>query len=105
MPSIPDDEATGIAIAALSHFATDTEVLSRFLSLTGLNPSDIRQAATSPAFTAAVLDFVLSDDALAIAVAEAQEIAPERIGVVRQRLARRDQAEDTWPPQTNADWA
>lgn len=97
-------DPTTIAIAALSHFATDPKVLSRFFALTGLDPQSLREAAGTPGFTAGVLDFVLQDDTLLVAVAQAQEIAPEAVVAARQSLDRRDTVED-WPPRTADDWA
>ena len=41
-------DPVAIAIAALSHFATDPRTLSRFFALTGLDPQSLREAAASP---------------------------------------------------------
>ncbi|WMS42738.1 DUF3572 domain-containing protein [Acuticoccus sp. MNP-M23] len=100
--NVPD--AGTIAIAALSHFATDERVLSRFFALTGLDPSSLREAAGTRGFTAGVLDFVLEDQKLLVAVADAQDLSPQDIVEARQLLDKPAQDED-WPPRTSRDWA
>ena len=110
-----DPDAATIAIAALSYFATEPKTMSRFFALTGLDPSSIRSAASSPAFVAGLLDFVLADERILLAVAEAQETTPEAIVRARQSLERRGgndpiditggSADDGWPPRPHDDWA
>ena len=53
------ETATKIAIDGLQYLAGDTEQLSRFVALTGMAPNDMRNAAASPEFLAAILDFYL----------------------------------------------
>ena len=55
---LPDE----LAIEALVYLAGDPELLSRFLALTGIAASDIRQAAQEPRFLAGVLQFFLSHE-------------------------------------------
>jgi len=100
--NVPD--AGTIAIAALSHFATDSRILARFFALTGLDAASLREAAGTRGFTAGILDFVLEDERLLIAVAEAQDLSPEDIVKARQRLDRPAQ-DDDWPPRPSRDWA
>lgn len=76
-----------VAIAALGYLAADATHLERFLSLSGLDPADLRAAATSPGFLLGVLDFLLEDEALLIAFAKEQGTPPERIVRARTRLA------------------
>ncbi|WP_108659140.1 DUF3572 domain-containing protein [Acuticoccus kandeliae] len=108
MPSRDPDEvpqAETIAIAALSHFATTPKVLNQFFALTGLDPTSLRDAAASPSFVAGVLDFVLQDEEVLLAVAAAQEITPDDIVAARKRLDRPMVADDDWPPRIADDWA
>jgi len=115
VPSSPTGErdAASIAIAALSHIGTDARLMDRFFALTGLDLTTLRQVAASPAFIAGVLDFVLGDERLVVAVAEAQEIPPEAIAEARRSLERtrpleEERArpmEDDWPPRVADDWA
>lgn len=97
-------DPAAIAIAALSHFATDPKTLARFFALTGLDPQSLREAATTPGFTVGILDFVLQDERLLIELAEAQDTTPEAIVAARQRLDRTRQ-DDDWPPRPAGDWA
>lgn len=99
---VPDGQT--IAIAALSHFATNSRTLDRFFAVTGLDPASLREAAATEGFVAGVLDFVLSDEALTVAVAHEQDIAPEAIAAARQRLDR-PVVDDDWPPRGADDWA
>ncbi|MEM6762052.1 MAG: DUF3572 domain-containing protein [Pseudomonadota bacterium] len=98
----PDPGA--IAIAALSHFATDARILNRFFALTGLDAGSLREAAGSRGFTAGVLDFVLSEEQLLAEIAAAQDTTPEAISIARQSLDALVE-EDDWPPRTADDWA
>ena len=80
----PDPESLGIK--ALLFLAADDERLERFLNLTGLAGEDIRAAAAEPGFLGAVLDHVLTDDAMLTEFAAAEELDPETIAPARARL-------------------
>ena len=64
--------AETMAIAALGFLAAEPERLARFLALSGLGPHNLRQAATSPGFLAAVLDHLAADERLLVAFAAAE---------------------------------
>lgn len=68
-----------LAIQALGFLAQDEERLGRFLSLAGIGPESIREAAADPAFLAGVLDHVASDESLLLAVAEHVGVKPEAV--------------------------
>lgn len=97
-------DPVAIAIAALSHFATDAKTLSRFFALTGLDPQSLREAAASPGFAAGILDFVLQDERLLVEIAQAQDTTPEAIAAARHRLEV-PLHDDDWPPRPAGDWA
>jgi chromosome segregation ATPase len=69
--------AESIAVDALQFLSRDEENLLTFLSLSGLQPGEMRQAAAVPGFLASVLDFVSSDERLAAAFAKANGLSPE----------------------------
>jgi hypothetical protein len=69
--------AESLAIQALGLMAGDPERLGAFLAATGIGPEAIRKAAAAPAFLAGVLDHVVADERLLIAVAEHAGVAPE----------------------------
>ncbi|MCC6777822.1 MAG: DUF3572 domain-containing protein [Hyphomicrobiales bacterium] len=79
--------AEQLAIAALGFVAADPEQLGRFLAITGIGPESIREAAREPQFLAGVLEHVTSDEALLIAFASAQAIAPEAVMRASELLA------------------
>lgn len=82
------DAAEHLAISALGYLAADPEHLERFLSLSGLDPSGLREAAASPGFLAGVLDFLLEDESLLLTFAAEQGLRPEAVVKARARLAR-----------------
>jgi hypothetical protein len=51
-----------VAVAALGWIASDPDMLSRFLALTGIEAGQIRQAAAEQGFLAGVLDFLLAHE-------------------------------------------
>ncbi|WP_343314801.1 DUF3572 domain-containing protein [Brucella sp. BE17] len=55
-------EAQALAIEALAWLAQDKDLLPRFLALTGIEASSIRQAASEPGFLAGVLQFFLGHE-------------------------------------------
>jgi len=80
------EAAEQLAVSALGFLAAEPDRLSRFLSLSGLGPQNLRAAAADPAFLASVLDYLLSDEPLLLAFAAAQEQAPETIAAARRAL-------------------
>src|SRR5262245_11045773 len=71
--------AENLAIQALSFLAGDPERLGRFLAVTGIGPDMIRKAAADPAFLAGVLDHVVADEPLLVAVADHAGVTPQTI--------------------------
>lgn len=80
------EEAEAFAARALGFLAGEPDRFGRFLALSGLDPSTMRQAARSPHFLPAVLDHLLGDDALVRAFAEAEGVTPETVGRARVAL-------------------
>ena len=56
--------AETLALKGLGFLASDGDALVRFLTMTGVNIDDLRIRAEMPELLAAVLDFLLADDAL-----------------------------------------
>jgi hypothetical protein len=75
-----------LAIDALSWIAGEPEQLGRFLSLAGIGPATLREAAADPAFLAGVLDFILGHEPTVKAFAEAREIPPAEVAEARRAL-------------------
>ena len=75
-----------IALKALGYLAANDDLLDPFLGATGLVVGDLRAGATDSAFLAGVLDYFLQNEALLLAFAASEELAPETIVRARQRL-------------------
>ena len=79
--------AEELAVRALTFLAAEDGRLRRFLDLSGLDAGRVRSAAASPGFLAGVLDYVVADERLLLALAEAAGELPERIMAARQILS------------------
>jgi hypothetical protein len=62
---LTQERAETLALAALAYLAGTPDVLGRFLGNSGLEASDLRLRASDPDVLRAVLEFLLTDDALA----------------------------------------
>lgn len=60
--SMPAEAAEALAIQALGFLAEDSERLTRFFGVTGLDPSGIRDQVGEPGFLAGVLAYLASDE-------------------------------------------
>lgn len=74
------------ALAVLGWIAGQDEIFPAFLGATGTSESDLRRRAGDPEFLAAVLDFVLMDDAWVIDCAAALGCPPEQMLHIRAAL-------------------
>ncbi len=86
MKSSTPADPEGLAIAALLFIAAETETLSRFLELTGIDPSDVRAAAQDKRFLLAVLDFLMADEPLLLAFAASEGLKPETVVAAHRKL-------------------
>lgn len=73
------EAAEALAIQALGFLAEDSERLTRFFSVTGLDPAGIREAAGAPDFLAGVLSYLATDETLAREFIAAASCAPDDI--------------------------
>lgn len=76
-----EDLAAGMLVA----LAEDPAVLQRFMSDTGMAPDDIRSNAAAPDFLAGVLEYVLANEPLLLAITSDRQIKPE---LLMQALAQ-----------------
>lgn len=72
-----DAEAT--AITVLAWLAGEPELLSRFLALTGVEPSAVRAAAANRGFLAGLVDFLMGHEPTLMAFCEATSTKPEQV--------------------------
>jgi hypothetical protein len=85
---MPREDAERLAIACLGLIAEDGETLGRFLSVTGLGPETLRNAASEPGFLAAVIEYVLGDESLLLTASERLHIRPTLFAAARHVLGR-----------------
>ena len=75
-----------IAIRALVWIAGNEPMMHRFLDLSGIDASQIRQAAQEPAFLAGVLNFILAHEPTLNEFAEAENLHPSVVGKALKSL-------------------
>lgn len=73
-----------IAIGALSWLASDGELMTRFLALTGVEPDQIRAVASEPGFLAAILDFLLAHEPTLDRFCSDNDIDPKHVARARR---------------------
>lgn len=84
------DAAEAVALQALGFLASDPDLLPRFLALTGIEASGIRQAAAQPGFMAGVLAFFLAHEPSLLKLAEATGMKPEDFAEAARALPSGD---------------
>ena len=82
------DQAEALAVQGLTFLASDAQRLSRFLSLTGIDPGELKTWAENPHIQAAVLDHLLADESLLLVFAAETGTAPQAIAPAQALLAR-----------------
>lgn len=86
-PRLTTADAETLALRALGFLAAEPERIEPFLSATGLNPANLRAAASEPCFLSAVLDHIAGSDSLLLEFAENLRLNPEIVASARQLLA------------------
>ena len=77
---------TEFVMQFVAFLAAEEGRFERFVSLTGLGLSDIRQRHDDPEFQALVLDYGLQDQTLVLEFAASEGIKPEELMKIRNRL-------------------
>jgi hypothetical protein len=88
------EAALELAIAALGFIASNSDELSRFLALTGIDAGSIRTAAEEPGFLGGVLAYIAGNERTLLAFSAHVGIAPEEIEKARLILAGADWERD-----------
>jgi hypothetical protein len=81
-----DANGEDIAIRALVWIAGNEQMMHRFLDLSGIDASQIRQAAQEPAFLAGVLQFILAHEPTLNEFAAAENLHPSAVGQALKSL-------------------
>jgi hypothetical protein len=71
------EHAETMALQAFSWLCDDPALRDGFLAETGMSPADMARSLRAPTFLAAVMDFLLADDARVLAFCAAQDLRPE----------------------------
>lgn len=80
------EQAETIALQALSFLAKDDELLSHFLTFTGLTPEELKKHFREPELLGGVLDAILSNDTILLDFCNATSLSPDTIVRARQAL-------------------
>ena len=81
-------DPTGLALRALVATLGDQRLAKRFLSLSGIDPPDLRQRASDPAVLAALLRFLEAHEPDLLAIAEELGVRPGTLVAARHELER-----------------
>ena len=86
MTDATTNDPTALALRALAATLADQRLAERFLSLSGIDPPDLRQRAADPALLVALLDFLEAHEPDLIAVAEEVGVKPDVLVGARREL-------------------
>jgi hypothetical protein len=81
------EDAQTIALTVIGWIVAETGRAERFLSMTGLDPEQLRAGLGQSAIQAAAIDFLLSHEPDLLACAAAIGVKPDAIAAARQGIA------------------
>lgn len=73
------EDAEAVAISTLTYLSETPDLMQRFLALSGIEASAIREAAAEPHFFAGVLKFFLAHEPTLMAFCAAREMEPRMV--------------------------
>ncbi|MEO3385763.1 DUF3572 domain-containing protein [Mesorhizobium sp. CAU 1741] len=79
-------EAEDLGITGLTYVASDPVLMPRFLAMSGIEASRIREAAGEPGFLAGVLQFILAHEPTLTAFCEATDTRPAHVSAALRAL-------------------
>jgi hypothetical protein len=80
------EQAETIALQALSFLAKDDELLSQFLTMTGITAHDLKKRFREPDLLGAVLDAILGNDTVLLGFCNAVSLSPDTLVKARRAL-------------------
>ena len=86
MSGVPTNDAIALGLRALAASLADQRLAERFLSLSGVDPPDLRRRADDPVLLAALLRFLEAHEPDLIAIAEELGVKPGALVAARQVL-------------------
>ena len=88
------ENAEALAIQALAYVAADSELLPRFLAITGIEAGDVRRAASEPGFLAGVLQFIAAHEPTLLRFCEETGTPPQNVSSAMRALPYGDDRHD-----------
>jgi hypothetical protein len=82
----PTPTLKDVADMCLQHLAENPEQLAEFMVQSGLDPAGLRGAIGTPGFSHGLIDYVVSNEPLLVAVAAANKLSPEMITRIWAKL-------------------
>ena len=79
-------DPTALALRALAATLADQRLATRFLSLSGIHPPDLRHRAADPDVLAALLKFLEAHEPDLVAIAEEVGVKPQALVAARREL-------------------
>ncbi len=86
MSAAATNDPSALALRALAATLADQRLATRFLSLSGLDPPDLRHRAADPDVLAALLKFLEAHEPDLVAIAEEVGVKPEALVAARREL-------------------
>jgi hypothetical protein len=80
------EAAETLALKGLAFLANSPADLGRFLAISAVEGASLRQSAEDPEFLAAIMDFLLSHEALLTAFCEVESLDAKAIHFARRAL-------------------
>jgi hypothetical protein len=80
------NDPMALALRALAATLADQRLAERFLSLSGIDPPELRQRAADPALLVALLQFLEAHEPDLVAVADEIGVKPEALVAARREL-------------------
>ena len=86
MSGATTNDAVALALRALAAALGNQRLATRFLSLSGIDPPDLRQRAGDPVLLGALLRFLEAHEPDLIAIARELAVKPEALVAARREL-------------------
>jgi Mn-dependent DtxR family transcriptional regulator len=86
MSAAATNDPTALALRALAATLGDQRLAERFLSLSGIEPPELRQRAADPRVLAALLRFLEAHEPDLVAIAEELGVKPAELAAARHEL-------------------
>lgn len=86
MTGATPNDASALALRALAASLADQRLAERFLSLSGIDPPDLRRRAGDPALLAALLRFLEAHEPDLVTIAGELDVKPEALVAARREL-------------------